>query len=103
MNAKTASIAAGVAGTLLFGAFLTHNYSFDIQRKKAPVAFAESTNESYANTKNNASSVAIQHSSSKKSAPVLVASQVAPDTQAQQPAAPPATATNKKIAKTRAS
>ena len=103
MNAKTASIAAGVAGTLLFGAFLTHNYSFDIQRKNAPVAAQESTTETYANTKNNVSSVAFPLSSTKKSTPVLVASQTAPDAQAQQPAAPPAAATNKKATKTRAS
>ena len=33
MNGKKASIAAGICGTLLFGIFLYHNQTLDLQRK----------------------------------------------------------------------
>ena len=104
MNGKTASIAAGVTGTLLFGAFLAHNHSFDLQRKKAPDAVQSSYIETSKDMKSD--------KSSKKSTPVLLAMDTTADpqvqapsnTQPQQPSnTPPPAATNKKATKTRAS
>jgi hypothetical protein len=104
MNGKTASIAAGVTGTILFGAFLAHNQSFDLQRKKAP----DVVQSSYVETKKDDKS----EKYSKKTVPVLIAMDTTSDPQVQPPSnaqpqqpsnTPPPAATNKKATKTRAS